>query len=804
VDVLDRLNASDPVLADHARVLDAMPIITWMAAADGTITYVSPAWEDYTGVPAADVVRLGYAHFVHPNDLPAVVATWNAARAARITYRDEVRLRFGDASFRWVLSQANPVRDESGDVIGWLGTVTDIHDRRIAEDALATRHALLEQSEERHRLMSESVPGTLWTATAEGHLDRLVDGRTARARRPASERLAEDWLDGIHPDDRERVRACWKGSVRSGEPYEATLRAMMADGTYRWHLARGLPQRDALGAVVGWVGVSIDIDDRVKADADREQFVKLAETSRDIIAMTDAAGTIDYVNPAAAAFLDTTREDLLGRHFFEIFLADDLPFVSAVVLPRLERGGSWGGDSRFRNFRTGRALPVMCDTFALVNSAGALSGFATISRDLRERQRIDIGMRAVADAGRAMHGSLDSDATMQNIANAVVAGFANVCSVEIPAADGAIRTITLAARNSADAPIAWQAAATRNAGMPPEHPIRWAIRDGISTLKQTLDAAFLASTGIDRHLGPEPGRLDICSLIFVPVRSQRDGRIYGVLSCGLYSGDPRGHYVEEDVRFAEEIAVRAGLAFDNAQAYERTRRVAVEMQAASLPSSLPQSATFRIHAEYRPATDEATIGGDWYDAFRLPDGRIAMTIGDVAGHGLQAATWMTRMRQAMQAAAMLDPDPRVMLGVANRTLRMQDRDVYATALAAIYDASARTLHVASAGHPDPVLARAGGATAELGCRGFLLGVVDEPSYDLKVVEIGPDDLLVFYTDGLVEVERDLDLGQSRLREALGLGSVRSAENPALAIFDLVAGSATVQDDVAILTLHALS
>lgn len=659
------------VLAGYARVLDSLPIVTWIADVEGTVTYISPQWEEFTGMPGEKMLELGYSHFVHPADLPAVAARGHAACATGRPYRDEVRMQLGDGTYRWVLSEAKAVRDGRGAVTGWVGSVTDI-------------------------------------------------------------------------------------------------------------------------------------DDRVRSDAGRELFVKLAETSRDIIGMTDVRGKIVYVNPAAVAFFESTQDELLGRHFFEFFVEDDLSFLKSVVVPTLERGGRWARDFRFRSFRTGRALPIMCDAFAIFDASGAVSGFATISRDLRERQRIEIGMRALADAGKAMHESLDFDETMQNIANATVAGFCNACSVEVPVPDGSIRTITLATRDPAQSAIALEASKTRNAGMPLEHPVRWAIRDGISTLKQVADAPFLASTGIDRHIGSQPGRLDICSLIYVPIRSQRDGRIYGSLSCGLYSGDPRGYYVEDDVRFAEEIAIRAGLAFDNAHAYERTRRVAVEMQAASLPLSLPQTPEIRIDAQYHPATDEALIGGDWYDAFRLPDGRIVMTIGDVAGHGLHAATWMTRVRQAMQAAAMLDPDPRVMLSVANRTLRMHGCELYATAMAAIYDATTRTLHLASAGHPSPLVARADGSVDELPCHGVLLNVVDEPSYELCAVEIVPGDLVVLYTDGLVEIERDFERGQSRLREAVCHDDIRTSETPALAIYERITGGATVQDDIAILTLLARS
>jgi serine phosphatase RsbU (regulator of sigma subunit) len=209
-----------------------------------------------------------------------------------------------------------------------------------------------------------------------------------------------------------------------------------------------------------------------------------------------------------------------------------------------------------------------------------------------------------------------------------------------------------------------------------------------------------------------------------------------------------------------------------------------------------------LSAEYRPAADEATIGGDWYDAFVLADGRIVMTIGDVAGHGLEAAIWMTKLRQSLQAAAMLDADPCVMLGVADRTLGMLDADVYATALVALYDGRTRQLIVASAGHPGPYVARADGSVEEIACSGNMFGIPAAPAYEARTVELGPGDLVAFYTDGLVEAERDFDRGRQRLRDALGFDAIRTAENPALAIFERVLAGVAIQDDVAILTARA--
>jgi PAS domain S-box-containing protein len=648
----------------YVLAVDALPIAAWLSDARGRVIHLSPGLERATGVTGREVAARGYAAFVHPGDLQTVARKWDKARTTGEPYRDELRFRFGDGSFRWISSEANPLRDERGDVIGWLGTI-------------------------------------------------------------------------------------------------------------------------------------VDIDDRVRADSERDKFVLLAERSAHVIGITDADGHIVYANPAAVEILEISLDELMGKHFFECFPKEDEPFMRSVIFPALQNEGRWIGEFRLRNFRTGQSLPILYNAFALSDASGTLTGFATISRDMRARQRFDIGIKALADAGKAMHDSLDFVTTMQNIADAVVSSFANVCSVEVADAAGAIRTTTLAARDPAHVKLARELSEVRNARLPADHPIHQAISLGRSTLK-FVEPAFLQSTGLQDLVGRGSNQLDLRSIIYVPVRSPHDGRIYAVLSCGLDGHDPRGAYAEEDVRFAEEIGVRAGLAFDNAHAYERTFRIAAELQGASLPALLPAAANIQLSAEYRPATDEAAIGGDWYDAFLLQDGRLVMTIGDVTGHGLEAAIWMTKMRQAMQAAAMLAPDPRVMLEVANRTL-LRERDVFATALAAIYDGPSRTMAIASAGHPGPTIARQTGAIEEVDCPGVLLGVSDNNVYGLQTIVLNPGDLVVFYTDGLVEAERDIRRGLERLREALRREDVKNAEDPALGIFEAVLAGLPIRDDVAILT-----
>jgi len=181
-----------------------------------------------------------------------------------------------------------------------------------------------------------------------------------------------------------------------------------------------------------------------------------------------------------------------------------------------------------------------------------------------------------------------------------------------------------------------------------------------------------------------------------------------------------------------------------------------------------------------------------------------MTIGDVIGHGLKAAIWMTKIRQALQSAALFDAHPRVMLGVADRTTAMLEGDVYATALAAIFDPRSRELMVASAGHPGPCVVRSDGTVEDVSCPGTMLGIPGRAVYHVCTIALGHDDLVVFYTDGLVEAGHDFTLGQQRLRAALASSSVRTAGNPALAIFENVLAGTAPSDDVAILTARVRS
>jgi hypothetical protein len=234
---------------------------------------------------------------------------------------------------------------------------------------------------------------------------------------------------------------------------------------------------------------------------------------------------------------------------------------------------------------------------------------------------------------------------------------------------------------------------------------------------------------------------------------------------------------------------------------ERERAVSAALQQAALPQTFPQSDALEITAAYFSGNDEATIGGDWYDAFALRDRRIVATIGDVMGSGVRAAVTMTKLRQAMQAAAMLSGDPRVMLTVAEETLALHDPDGYATALALIYDPTTRVITFASAGHLPPLVRSADGTVREHRADGAMLGVPTVEPRDLATIDVASPCMVLLYTDGIIEQTRAPLDGQRRLAEEFAAEDFHAESEPAKAVVRRTLGDGRAPDDIAVLMLR---
>ncbi|HET9030238.1 MAG TPA: SpoIIE family protein phosphatase, partial [Candidatus Aquilonibacter sp.] len=245
----------------------------------------------------------------------------------------------------------------------------------------------------------------------------------------------------------------------------------------------------------------------------------------------------------------------------------------------------------------------------------------------------------------------------------------------------------------------------------------------------------------------------------IPMTSH--GRRVGTLTLGA-----RG-LRNEDVQLLFEVARRAATAIQNAQLYEHHESASKVFQEALLPAKLPTVDDVRFDAVYAAGDDRALIGGDWYDAFELPDGRIAVSIGDVTGRGVIAAALMGKVRQTISGLSFYETDPVKLLDVAELALMRRYPDSLVTAIVGVFDPSSGEFIYATAGHPHPFLRRADGTVLQLPCHGLPLGLRQHDEERSSVTfRIMPGDTLVLYTDGLTEANHDPVEGERRAREAL--------------------------------------
>ncbi|HEV2375371.1 MAG TPA: SpoIIE family protein phosphatase, partial [Streptosporangiaceae bacterium] len=318
-----------------------------------------------------------------------------------------------------------------------------------------------------------------------------------------------------------------------------------------------------------------------------------------------------------------------------------------------------------------------------------------------------------------------------------------------------------------------------------------------------------------RLQSPEPAGMvlddGIHSLITSPLRTH--GGLIGIAS--FWRSRQAGPYQEEDVATAAELALKAAIAIDNGRRYTRERTTALTLQRSLLPQQLNGQPAVEVASRYLPADSQAGIGGDWFDVIPLSGTRVALVIGDVAGHGIHASATMGRLRTAVRALADVDPPPGELLTHLDDLVMHLTSDeqtgvapggqpiageIGATCLYAVYDPISCHCTLATAGHPLPVLVTASGA-AEIASDhiGPPLGVGGTP-FETIELDLAPGSVLALFTDGLIESRhRDIGQGLAELCQVLALPAL-SLEAAGDAVISAM-GTDRPADDVALLLVR---
>ena len=260
-------------LDDQFRaVLDTIPALLWITDAAGAAVYINRRWLEYTGLSESEALGWGWTVALHGEDRVRLTSYWQSLLASGESGKIEARLRRFDASYRWFLFSAEPLHDASGGLAGWCGSVTDIDDRHLAEEAARAAERDL-------RLILDNVPALVTTATPTGAID--FANRQLLDYVGASLEDLQDWPQFIDERDRSMMIERWAHSLESGEPFAAEFRLRRADGICRWFHATAVPVRAPDRSIVRWYVVVIDVDDRKRVeDALRQSEAYLREVQR--------------------------------------------------------------------------------------------------------------------------------------------------------------------------------------------------------------------------------------------------------------------------------------------------------------------------------------------------------------------------------------------------------------------------------------------------------------------------------------------------------------------------------------------
>jgi GAF domain-containing protein len=368
----------------------------------------------------------------------------------------------------------------------------------------------------------------------------------------------------------------------------------------------------------------------------------------------------------------------------------------------------------------------------------------------------------LARASLELSASLDYRATLSKVAGLAVPTLADWCAVDIVEND---MPVTVAVAHEDPAKVAWAWELQKRYPPDPAAPqgVANVVRTGVSELlAEITDEMLVASAVDDEHLRIAR-ELNLRSAVVVPLVGH--DRTLGAITMIYADSDRR--YSRDDLVVAEDLGRRAGAAIDNARLHSQTRDVALQLQRAVLPESLDFVTAWQIATHYEPG-GRAEVGGDFYDAVPLADGRLAVFIGDVMGHGVEAAAAMAHVRASVRAFLTVDAEPAAVLSHLEQMFAALDMRRLVSVVYALLDSAAGTATIVNAGHHPPVLVRADGQ-AEL--------LTTQPHHPLGTgaphrpvapvtVPFGRPDTLLLYTDGLIECRDEvIDVGMDRLLAA---------------------------------------
>ncbi|MEV0479573.1 SpoIIE family protein phosphatase [Streptomyces sp. NPDC050508] len=563
--------------------------------------------------------------------------------------------------------------------------------------------------------------------------------------------------------------ARWDGTV--------TLRHRDGSAVSVWLLAHHRRPRD--GGPGDWLVVT-PLEGGAPRTAEDPLATAALTQSPCAVAVYDERLRLNRVNDAMADVIGLPEERIQGLRITEIGGKAQSAELEQYMLRVLTSGTAQDFQIYMRTGGEDAAHAWLARMAPITDAEGRVRGVCLAAHDFTENYLARERLQLVNEASVRIGTTLDVTRTAQELADVCVPALADFVSIDLldpqehggepPTAIIAPVGLRRAAHQSVQQGSPEAVAKPGQLNLYPEQsPQADALVAG-----RTLVASGRALElwlAWDKTRTRRVEEYGIHSSMAVPIQAR--GVTLGVAVLTRYRRiDP---FTDDDVLLAEEVTARAAVCIDNARRFSRERETALALQRSLLPRKLPRTAALEAASRYLPAA-RAGVGGDWFDVIPLSGMRVAMVVGDVVGHGIQASATMGRLRTAVRTLADIDLAPDELLThLDDLVVRLSAEaggegspgEVGATCLYAVYDPVSRRCTLARAGHPPPVMIRPGGPPEQVDLpAGPPLGLGGLP-FESTEFELPEGTVLALYTDGLIENrDRDLDVSQRLLFDAL--------------------------------------
>ncbi len=788
-DVSGQKRVEDSLRESEARfrkVFDEGPLGMAITALDYRFVRVNARLCQMLGYTEEELTKLTFPDITYPDDIGKDISLARKLFFGEIPFfQMEKRYIRKSGEVFWINLTASLIRDEKGNPLYGLGMIEDISQRKRAEEAMR-------ESEAKYRMLVEQIPAVTYIAARDNPSVALyISPKIEELLGYKSERFIENpsfWLEHLYPEDSEKILADVDRLSKAGEPIILEYRMVGRDGRVKWFRDEAQLVQDENGRPLFYQGVMFDITERKQIEKalkeSENRYRTLFEGAVDAIfileAEGDRSGKILAANQAAANMHGLTVDELLRLHINDL----DTPETAEGTPKRVER--MLGGEQiRFKGAhrrKDGTIFPV--EVHASIVEFGGHKYIQAFDRDITESNKAKELSDALNYINEAINSTFDFDEVMRRVIT------------KSTTAIGAEAAAIIMREGSR-----WVARYTSGF---PRSMVGTRFTDNearalVVTSKTRRPIAVNDTQNDVRVNSREMEKYGVRSLLSIPLIVKSE--VVGSLSF-YYLSKPIT-FDDTQIDFATKLATSISLALENVRLYEAERKIADTLQEALL--IMPERVEGVTYGYlYRSATETARVGGDFYDIFETERGKVGIVIGDVSGKGIEATTLTSLVKNTIKAHAYEDRTPALVMAKTNTLVeKSSPASVFVTAIFCVLDIETGRLTYCNAGHPPAIIKRKGAGVKLLDRHSPIIGAFPGMHYRSGKAVLKEGDVLVLYTDGLIEARCDGGFyGEGRLIKLIeGLKPVQARELPQI-IFEkaLMCTGGKLSDDIALLAV----